>query len=157
MACLIVTSKRLVQALAAVCTLISPLLHAEITHTQLEFYDFATDKQEAHTIKTESQEPGVVRFTTSAIGEEEKSLVNDYRLCLNKAGTQGYFRMLSDGENGQLSGAEVPLLAFSQEQDLHLSVVPVPTDRRLVYFADTTVLWIADPRIALQSSPDCKH
>lgn len=157
MKCLPVKNKRLPRAIAVLSLLISPLMQAEIMHTQLEFYDFATGKHDIHTIRSEALETGVFRFTAEPVGEPGKTLVDDYRLCLNTAGTQGYFRVLGGTATTDVSNTEAPLLRFSQEQDLHLALMKLPNERRLVYFADTTVLWVVDNKIALQSSPDCKH
>ena len=158
MKCLLATkNKRLYSGLAALLWLISPASQAEIKHIQLEFYDFATDKYQLHNVEPSSSAKGVIHFGIAPADASGEAHTEEYRLCLDKTETRGYFRLLSKPDTPEKSQLEGPLAKFAHEQDLHLSLLPLPGDRRLIYFADTTVLWVTDNAATLASSPDCKR
>lgn len=157
MKCLHVINKPVTLLVAALLLAGAPLAYGAITHTQLESYDFATGESEVFNVLNEHKDEGVMRFTSFKAGNPEQVLTDDYRICLNKAGTQGYLRILGTRPVSDVPAPQVPLVRFAHEQDLHLALLPLPGDRRLIYFADTTDLWVVDNGAALKSSPDCKR
>lgn len=157
MKCLHANNKRFSGVVAALSILISPLATAEIIHTQLEFYDFANNKNQLFDITSQKQDSGEMRLTLRSVELPGKALANDYRLCTNKAGTQGYLRILGDMSKDEASRLDAPVVNFAHEQDLHLTFIPLPNDRRLIYFNDTAVLWVLDAGTQLESSPDCRR
>lgn len=157
MTCPLAKNRSVLWHLATILLLASSMAKADIAHTQLESYDFATDKHTLYNAFTEQKEPGVITFSTSAVNVQGETMRNAYRLCLDKAKTRGYLRILSEDRAQEIHGPNVPLVNFSHEQDLHLLLVPLRGERHVVYFADTSDLWVVDVGATLQSSPDCKR
>lgn len=157
MKCLIARNSRLSGAVMACWLAGCTLAQAEITHTQLESYDFATDQHQLSDINIDYTDAGNLRITSVPQAKPELALTTDYRMCLNKAGTQGYLRILGEAPSADASAAQAPLVKFAHEQDLHLALTPLPAGRRLIFFADTTDLWVIEDGATLESNPDCKR
>ncbi|YCI82878.1 hypothetical protein M1D83_06820 [Enterobacteriaceae bacterium] len=157
MTCPRAKNRSVLWGLATVLLLASAMAKAEITHTQLESYDFTTGKHTLYNALNKQKEPGVIDFSMSSVNRPGEAMRNEYRLCLNKAQTKGYLRILSEPDEQQTGSPKVPLVNFSLEQDLHLIFIPLRGERHLVYFTDTSDLWVVDVGATLESSPDCKR
>ncbi|WP_312583651.1 hypothetical protein [Atlantibacter sp.] len=157
MKCPSVINKPLLGVVTALLLTGAPQAFGTITHTQLESYDFVTREGEIINVKNEHKDVGVMRFISASPDKAEQVLTDEYRICLNSAGTQGYLRILGTAPVKEVAAPQVPMVRFAHEQDLHVLLLGLPKDRRLIYFVDTADLWVVDKGAALKSSPDCKR
>ncbi len=131
-------------------------VQAAIEHTEMVFYDLATDSQRSYAVNLLPTGEGAHLSLHRSDGEQ--TLLMDIKSCFSNypSGSGGYLR-LKEGKSQHTDPDLAPFLNFVQNNRLRVAMKPLTDTQSVLLDKDTLTVMVVDPALMTLGIAGCQR